>query len=769
MIARAGRALLVGVALASAQTQYPETVPKLLNNYCVACHNAKTKTANLDLERLKDPKIALAERDVWESVAERLKSGQMPPPPIPKPPADQVAAALQWAETHIESMDRSRKVDPGRVTARRLNRVEYNNTIRDLLAISFRPADDFPLDDSGHGFDNIGDVLSLNPNLMEKYLNAADQIVRLAIVSGPAPKPVLEKYDIEKIGPTKTVPADPEGPRLITTGALTFRHRFPRDADYDLRVFVRGRGVPQEPHSELAVFLDSKQVGMLQIQPGTDRRRTFDLRIQAPAGEHLLTAAFTYPGPAVFDPPPNDPRNRTDLILFVDTLEIRGPFIKEGELPDSHKRIFLCRPTSPSDEECARRIITSLARRAWRRPVTSAETGKLLAFHRMAVKDGEPFESGIQLALKAILASPHFLFRIERDPAAGSIRELNSHELASRLSYFLWSSMPDDELFRFADRDELRSPEALAAQVRRMIADPKANALAENFAGQWLELRNLSSVSPDPKRFPEFDADLKEAMRRETQLFFSSVLREDRPILDFLDGKFSFLNERLAKHYSVPNVTGRQFQRIDLSGNAQRSGILTHASVLTVTSYPTRTSPVLRGLWVLENFLASPPPPPPANVPSLQEERIGKDLSLRQQLERHRADPSCAVCHNKMDALGFGLENYDATGAWRSHDGNFPVDAAGVLPGNHSFATPSQMKTILRDDSDLFTRCLTEKMLTYALGRGLESSDKPLLRSISKKVAASGHKFSNMIIEVVQSPAFRMRRGDAAIHSGGLQ
>jgi len=361
-----------------------------------------------------------------------------------------------------------------------------------------------------------------------------------------------------------------------------------------------------------------------------------------------------------------------------------------------------------------------------------------------------------------VLVSPNFLFRIERDTAPNDplrAHRVDGYELASRLSYFLWSSMPDEELFRVAGEGKLHEPTLLGVQVRRMLHHPNAQAFAENFAGQWLELRNLNSVTPDIRKFPTFDADLREAMRRETMLFFNAVVKEDRSILDFIDGKFSFLNERMARHYGIEGVEGRTFRRVDLDG-AQRSGILTQASILTVTSYPARTSPVLRGLWVLENFLGTPPPAPPANVPQLKEEEIGKTMSLRQQLEKHRADPSCAVCHDKMDALGFGLENYDAVGAWRGQDGNFAIDVAGVLPGGKKFQTPSGMKLILRQDEELFTHMLVEKMLTYALGRGLESYDKPVIRSIAKEVAAKEHRFSSMILGIVNSLPFQQRRGD---------
>ena len=730
---------------------YQSTVAPFLARHCLTCHSAKAKAANLDLERFKDAQTALAERDVWESVAKRVQSGQMPPAGMPKPTPAEVQALVVWASEHVESIDRTRKVEPGRVTARRLNRAEYNNTIRDLFGISLRPADDFPLDDSGHGFDNIGDVLSLSPVLLEKFLLAADKVVRAALVTGPAAKPVMEKFDLDKLGEPKEMPVDPEGERLTRKASLVVKYVFPRDGEYELRVFTRGRGAAGSPPAPLALLGGGKVAEVIKVLSGANNKRNFEVRFKANAGLSDVGAAWVFPGPV--KPPPPDATG-VDFTMQVETIEIRGPFTDTAAgMPESHRRVFVC---SERDDPCARRILTNFVAKAWRRPVTGAELSKLLRFVELAAGEGDSFENGIQLAVKAVLVSPQFLFRMERESGA---RALNGYELASRLSYFLWSSMPDDALLGAAADGSLGRPEGVDAQLRRMLADPKAQALATNFAGQWLELRNLDSVSPDPQRFPEWDADLREAMRRETQLFFAALLNEDRSILDLLDGKFTFLNERLAKHYGIPDVTGRNFRRVELDG-AQRSGVLTQASVLTVTSYPTRTSPVQRGLWVLENFLAAPPPPPPADVPPLDEEKIGKAVSLRQQMEKHRADPGCAVCHTKMDSLGFGLENYDAVGAWRSLDGKFPVDSAGALPGGRAFNNPAELKAILRADAEAFTQCLAGKMLTYALGRGLEPADRPVVRAISRKVQAEGYKFSALIREISLSAPFRQRSAD---------
>jgi hypothetical protein len=501
--------------------------------------------------------------------------------------------------------------------------------------------------------------------------------------------------------------------------------------------------------------IGGKQHDVVDVEHAVNTKRIFEYRVKMRAGDHEIGAGYISPGP--------DRGSAPDTGLMVDSVEVKGPYTAAGELPESHKRLFVCKPAGTGfDEGCARLIIGSLAMRAWRRPVSGAEVDKLTRMARMVVADGESFEKGIQVALKAVLVSPQFLFRIEKDPDpndASRQHKISDWELATRLSYFLWSSMPDEELFRLAGEGKLSERSVLQGQVRRMLADGKADALAEHFAGQWLELRNLATVTPDTKKFANFDGDLREAMKRETVLFFTEVMRADRSILDFIDGKFTYLNERLAGHYAIKGVEGRKFRRVELDGT-QRSGVLTQASVLTVTSYPARTSPVLRGLWVLENFLGTPPPVPPANVPQLKEEEIGKSMTLRQQLERHRADPSCAVCHNKMDVLGFGLENYDPVGSWRDKDGNFPVDAAGVLPGNKAFGTPAELKVILRQDQELFTHMFVEKMLTYALGRGLESYDRPVIRAIGKNVSNGENRFGAVVTGIVSSAPFQMRRGD---------
>ena len=756
MLRLLGLAGLVPYVCLAAGSSFENTVEPFFKTNCFLCHNSKLKVGGLALDAYTDAKSALRDRDTFEKVVEKLRTGQMPPKGRPVPDAEQVTQVTQWFEMQFARLDREIKPDPGRVTARRLNRVEYNNTIRDLVGVDFKPAADFPADDSGYGFDNNGDVLSLSPVLMEKYLAAAEKIARKAIVADPPPKPTRERID--------HAPVEQDAQPARDLAAV---HDFPVEGDYVVRAMMGGRR-----NAELiTISLDKKELKTFPVPTEDEAPRVGELRIHVTAGEHELRAALLHDDSRPDAQPDPDEQKEAQKNKrrirdpYVDRFEINGPYNPHARpLTASHKRIFIC-GHAPGEHkpECARLIVAELARRAYRRPVTAAEVNGLAHFVTLAEQNGDSFEQGVRVALEAILVSPHFLFRIESDPdpnnPAGSHR-LDDYELASRLSYFLWSSMPDDELFRVAGEHKLHKPEVLTAQVRRMLLDPRSAALVDNFAGQWLELRNLDSVKPDPDRFPEFDESLRKAMKQETRLFFEAVVREDRSILDFIDGKFTYLNDRLAKFYGIPGVTGPEFRRVELTGQ-ERSGILTQASVLTVSSYPTRTSPVLRGKWVLENFLNDPPPPPPPGVANLDEAAIGTTASLRQQLEHHRANPACATCHSRMDPLGFGLDNYDAVGRWRTKDGKFPVDADGTLPGGRTFHGPAELKGILRSDKGAFARCVTDKMLTYALGRGLERYDKPAVNLICNRLAADDYRFSALVMGIVESLPFQMRHGEA--------
>ena len=740
-------------------TSFEGTVQPFLAKHCAMCHNDKSKVGGLSVSSFHSGTEALSKRDALEHIERRLKTGEMPPKGMVRPPQTDIDAVVQWIDTSLDQLDKNLKPDPGRLTAHRLNRFEYNNTIHDLLGVEFKPAQDFPADDAGYGFDNIGDVLSISPVLMEKYLGAASRISRRAIqANDPLPKPTLERenFDRSKID-------------LSATGPTSFvvRHKFDNEADYTFRVAMAGKRMP----IRVTFLLDRQVLGTQDVPFQPDEQpRINDFKVRVPAGEHWLVA-LVEKGPAVLTPmpfpprlnlpiPPNVKPGKVPQGSFVDHIELRGPYNPlPTPLSAAHKRIFVCAEKTP---ECARTILSRLASLAWRRPADPAKVQHLVKLAAMAQAEGDTFEQGIRLGLQAILVAPQFLFRIEHDPNpndASKVHRVDDYELASRLSYFLWSSMPDRTLFQLAAAGRLHEPAVETAQVKRMMQDKRSERFVENFAGQWLQLRNLDSIKPDPDKFPEFDAELRAAMKTETRMFFEAVLREDRSVLDFLDGHYSFLNDRLAKFYGIPGVTGKQFRRVELT-TSQRSGVLTQASILTVSSYPTRTSPVIRGKWVLENFLNDPPPPPPPGVPNLDEKAAGNTVSLRQQLEKHRASPVCASCHSRMDPLGFGLENYNAIGQWRTQDGNFPVDTSGTLPNGKSFTTPEQLKQTLKADSGRFTECLTDKLLTYALGRGLERYDKPTVKAIASKLASEDYKFSSLILDVVNSMPFQMRRGE---------
>ena len=731
--------------------QFSSSIRPYLTKNCQACHNAKNKTGGIAVDHLTSAATLTTDADAWEKILRKVKTGEMPPTGFPKPPAAASAKFTTWAETELDRLAAIRP-DPGRVTVHRLNRAEYNNAVRDLLAIDFTPADDFPADDAGYGFDNIADVLSLPPLLMEKYLNAAGKVSRQALGLVKV-SPALDRYSADKKRSQKVRVSDdlPFG----TRGGVVLKHRFPADGEYLMRIRLSGQFDKSVPAPLLDLRLDGARLKLFEtpvsMEEEEEEKRRFELRVPVTAGRHEVAATFLEETWKTEDALPK--------VLNVDFVEIGGPFNPKANLHStSRERIFTCQAQT---EACAQTILNGLARKAYRRPVATAESAALLRFFRMGRQDGGTFDAGVQLALKSMLVSPNFLFRMEHagTPAkAGEVpvESVTDLDLASRLSFFLWSSIPDDELLTVATQKKLHQPPVLRAQVKRMLADSKSRALVTNFAGQWLQLRNLSQIKPDPDKFPEFDNDLRESLGRETELFFEAVMREDRSVLDFLDGPFTYLNERLAKYYGIKGVEGSRFRRVALTGN-ERSGVLTQGSILTVSSYPTRTSPVIRGKWILENFLAAPPPPPPPNVPVLKTEEIGATASMRQQLEQHRADPACASCHARMDAIGFSLENYDAIGRWRTMDGKFPIDPSGTLNGVQLNGA-ADLKALLRSRQDEFVGCLTEKLLTYGLGRGLERADKPVVRSISRSLARDDYRFSSLVMGIVESLPFQMRR-----------
>jgi mono/diheme cytochrome c family protein len=753
-------------AAPAARTNAPRTVSKpptvaaftaatreLFDDTCSECHNPTDLSGGFDVNVYRSVDTLATDRDRWESILAKLKSREMPPDDAVIQPSDeQIHTLVKLLEKEFERADAAMKPDPGRVTARRLNRAEYTNTIRDLLAVDFRADRNFPTDDSGEGFDNIGDVLTVSPVLMEKYLAAAGRIAERAIATGSLPKPVEVEYSLRF-----------KNLRRIDPSNVEATHRFDFDADYELKIGLPGQRAKDAPPVTLGLWIDGKleqttrvetrPSGLVYFNPFSEER----IRVPITEGDHTLRLGF-------IDDPfvktlPQDEIYKDSVNKWVGAVTVVGPFATSGEKP-SRKKILVCDPAS--GPRCVDRILATLARRAYRRPVTGAEVAALKRFVDMARADGQSVEQGIGLAIQAMLVSPHFLFHIERDlypNDPGRMHRVSDVELASRLSYFLWNSMPDDELLSLAERRRLSVPQVLDAQVARLLADPKSAAMAENFAGQWLEIRNLDTIKPDPQKFPAWTPELREAMKTETRMFFDTILRENRPIGDFIDARYTFLNELLAKHYGIDGVSGPEFRRVDLE-TGERGGVLTHGSVLAVSSYPTRTSVVIRGKYILQNILGTPPPPPPADVPALDEQAVGTTASLRKQMETHRTNAICASCHSRMDPLGFALENYDAIGKWRTMDGGFPVDSSGILPGGKKFANSAEMRQILSERVPELTRTLTEKLLIYSLGRGLQRYDRPTVNGITKKVAASGYGFQTLVQEVVRSLPFQSRRAE---------
>jgi hypothetical protein len=756
------RTVLMGVLAIAAGTvdagaasakplSYEKQVLPLLEKYCYSCHGGGKKKGDLALDAYKDPASAVSDPKTWEKVMQNLGTHVMPPENKPQPNATERDLIVRWVETHVFHCDCDHP-DPGRVTLRRLNRAEYNNTIRDLVGVDFQPADDFPADDSGYGFDNIGDVLSVPPVLIEKYLAAAEKILHAAIVTSEEQKPQTRRFDAAGLdGSAPSEEVDVGARRLGREGDIFVRHKFPRDGEYVLRVSAYGEQAGSEP-PKMTLRLGQEELKTFEVPVTAGNSKVYEVRAKVSAGTNRFAAAYINNFV--------DRAKKLDRNLVIEWLEISGPIDAAlAPLPESHRRIFFRGPVAPGQSEYAREIIRRFATRAFRRPATIAEFNRLARFVELAEKQGDSFERGVQLALQAVLVSPHFLFRGELQPNPDnpkSVHAIDDYSLASRLSYFLWSTMPDDELFALAAKGALRRN--LDAQVARMLKHPRSRALVDNFAGQWLQLRNLKIVTPDAKTFPDFDEPLRLAMQRETELFLEHMIREDRSVLDLLDANYTFVDERLARHYGIAGVKGGEFQRVSLRGTS-RSGVLTHGSILTLTSNPTRTSPVKRGKYVLDNILGTPPPPPPPDVPELKETKL--EGTLRQRMELHRENPTCASCHARMDPIGFGFENFDGVGAFRQKEGDFPIDASGALVSGESFNGASELSQLLhKKKREEFVRCLSEKMLTYALGRGLEFYDKCALDQITKGLARKNHKFSALVTGILKSVPFQQRRGE---------
>jgi hypothetical protein len=736
----------------NAGIRFKKDVVPFLVKHCYSCHGNGKKSGKVTLDKFTDEDAIQKDRKLWEAALEMIRSGEMPPKEKPRPNVADIEAALKAIDALLSKTDCTGPRNVGRVTIRRLNKSEYNNTIRDLIGIDFQPAANFPADDTGFGFDNIGDVLSLSPLLLERYLSAAETILERAIVSADPVKPAKNK-----LGGLR---AFPKGAGEVRKGVGTVVHSngevvartTVEEGDYTIRVAAFGQQVGDEP-VKTTLKVGDKNINDFTIKADkVSAAVILEANLRLKSGQTRVSLAFLNP----FKDPKITDKAKQRRELIVKYIELDGPYnAPPPALPETHRRIMAHKPAA-KPRAAAREIIERFGSRAFRRPVKNAEVERFLKLYDGAVKEGDRFENSVRLALSAVLVSPHFLFRIELDPPDAkpdTSYPVSDFNLASRLSYFLWSSMPDEELLTLAGKGQLR--QNLEAQTKRMLKDPKSAAFVQNFAGQWLTIRNLASAAPDPKKFPDFDEELRAAMYRETELFFDAILREDRSILEFLDADFSFVNERLAKHYGIEGISGKNFQRVKLP--PRRGGILTHASILTLTSNPTRTSPVKRGKWVMEQILGTPPPPPPPDAGELEENPKELTGSLRQRMEQHRAKASCAVCHNRMDPLGFAFENFDPIGAWREKDGKFAIDPSGVLPDGKAFKGPKELKTILKGKKDLFSRNLSEKILVYALGRGVEYYDKCALDKIIAALDKNDYRFSTLILEVVKSEPFLMR------------
>jgi hypothetical protein len=728
----------------SSEDAFEKDVAPLLKRWCFECH-AGAKTENgLDLAKLAAaPKHGDAS-DAWRDVRRMLRRREMPPKKAPQPPEADVAKILGWIDG-VACAPAAGDVDPGRVTLRRLSRGEYRRTVFDLLGVDFDSETKLPADDVTLGFDNVGDAMSLPPALLEKYLAAAEEIAPKAVVD-----PAAETKLAQRMAPEKE-----PWLKFYADGSAGMPMEFPRDGEYVIRTRAFGEQSGPDP-VRMAFRVFGAVQKIVDVKAVRDAPQVYEARLFVPAGKRRASVAFVNEYSHVGNPDVKDLKPR---FLYVEWIEVEGP-VDPTPLPQAQRRAFGDDAKRPRDRAFAKEVVRRLADRAFRRPATDEEVERLADVVELATKRGASFERGVQLALTAVLVSPHFLFRVETDPTPdAAAHDLTDWELATRLSYFVWSSMPDDRLFAAAAKGELRDAEKLAGEAKRLLRDPRASALTTNFAAQWLELRRLDSVAPDPDRFPLFDEALRTAMRRETELFVDALVREGRPLREFLDADFTFADERLARHYGLAGVKGDAFQRVKLPPGG-RGGLLSHASILTLTSNPTRTSPVKRGKFILSEILGEPPAPPPPGVGTFDEsEAAGRTATLRQRLERHRTDPQCAVCHVKMDALGFALENFDAVGAWREKDGPLPVDAVGTLPDGRTIDGPKELRASLVAD-DAFVRCLAEKLLVYALGRAPTPEDGRALDRLVGCSAGLDATFADLVVGIVRTDGFRRRRGE---------
>ena len=766
--ARAAFAVLFALAASAplVAEDFSRTAAALLDRYCVRCHSGEKPKGGLDLKTARDPDAVQKGRKKWEAVSRMLQEREMPPKKAKQPTEAERLALREAVDAELDRFDCDGGIDPGRPTLRRLSRFEYARTVKDLTGLEIELANDFPADDIGYGFDNIGDVLSMPPLLLEKYMDSAEAIVRQLFSITAGGNKNAAHYEGEIVAEGNKTPnnhvrradSSDKAAGLYSNSELSTIYQAPADGDYVLRVRAYAQQAGTET-AQMAFRIDGRTVADVQVKAVKSNPKVYEARVRLKEGEHRFGIAFLND---YYSPDNANSALRGDRNLFVDWLEVQSG---KPAVPAVETAGLIARPLTVDGRPHGDNIRKSIERfvsRAYRRPLEPGELDRFVQLGRGVYDNDGSVEDAIRVVFRAALSSPYFLFRVELDaepdnPAA--IHPVGGYELATRLSYFLWSSMPDEELFKAAASGSLQDPGLLQKQVNRMLRDPRSSALAENFAEQWLQTRFLDGSTPDPDVFPAFDAPLREAMRRETRMFFETVVREDRSLLDFIDSDFTWVNERLARHYGIEGVTGSEFRRVSVEGTS-RGGVLTQGSILTLTSYPTRTSPVFRGKWILEQLLGTPPPPPPPDVPDLDGE--GDTVlggSLRQRLEKHRLDPACAVCHDRLDPLGFALENFDAVGAWREFDGKVLVNAKANLPGGKPFEGPDELKALLKKRPKAFVRALSEKMLTYALGRGLEYYDKCTIDQLVDLTSANGYKIGSLISGIVQSDTFRFRRG----------
>ena len=738
----------------AASSDFQKVAVPFMEKYCHECHGGRKIKADLDLKQIRDDKKILQDHKQWRGILHQVNTGEMPPQKQAlRPSPSEIAAFNQAIEESFARAEAKLPLDPGRVTSRRLNRTEYNNTVRDLLAVDYNPAENFPADDIGYGFDNIGDVLSMSPVHLERYLDAAEGIAARAVFVDP-PKPSTRTTASMFLEPGGYGSENGIRPVTNSPAELFVRHEIKVAGKYVFRVRAGATNAPDGEPAQMTLLVGDKELTSVTVTNGSRRGKEFEIELDLPAGEHRFIVRFA-----------NRDTNAPDRMLFINEFKVIGPADVRTDFMRRVAEIGAGKPDSIRAHEVVEWFVT----RAFRRPPPRAEQARYenVLNEARAAANGK-FEAGVQELVRAVLCSPKFLFRVELDdrPDTKAPHPLDEYQLASRLSYFLWSTMPDEELLTLAAGKQL-TPN-LDAQVRRMLKDPKAVALVQNFGLQWLQLQRLTTFQPDATMFPDFNEGLRKSMLRETELFLDEIIREDRSVLELVDADFTYVNRPLARLYGLENVSfkeesgrrqqaGGEFVRVNLP-EKQRGGLLTQASILTVTSNPTRTSPVKRGKWVLEQILGTPPPPPPPNVPELDGQHELKG-TLRQRMEQHRANPACASCHKQMDALGFAFENFDAIGRYRSKDGDGSIDPAGALPDGRTFSGPAELKGLLKDKKELLARNLTEKLMIYGLGRGLEFYDERAIKKTMAELAAGDYKFSALITSIVKGDPFRMRRG----------